>query len=154
VAKINDWDLYYYILFEKLLYDLVENVEAIKKKTPIDYSKHPNFKLLESIYFCITKDIPTDPTSSRFQIGNTLGKDYKNWRRAKQHLPPRYRLFFFFSSSKKKIIYSWFNNVKCLRKDGSKTDVYEVFKKLLSNTTIPNEFDKLLNDSRYLDIES
>jgi toxin YhaV len=83
----------------------------------------------------------------KFCLGHALGDKYKNWRRAKNHLPPRYRLFFKFFSSKKDIIYAWFNDEFTLRKNGSKSDVYQVFKSLLEREEIQDSYQDLRRHS-------
>lgn len=56
----------------------------------------------------------------------------------KKGVPDRYRLFFRFASKPiKLIVYVWFNDDDTLRKAGSKTDVYEVFKSMLSRGQVP-----------------
>ena len=53
-------------------------------------------------------------------------------------MPPRYRLFFRFASNPSKVIvYVWFNDEDTLRKAGSKTDVYETFKRMLARGLVP-----------------
>lgn len=60
-------------------------------------------------------------------------------------MPDRYRLFFRFASSPVKVIvYVWFNDEDTLRKAGSKTDVYEAFKRMLARGQVPNDMGELL----------
>lgn len=60
-------------------------------------------------------------------------------------MPDRYRLFFRFASKPVKlIVYVWFNDEDTLRKAGSKTDVYEVFKRMLSRGQVPSGIEELL----------
>ena len=66
----------------------------------------------------------------------------------KKGMPERYRLFFRFASKPVKlIVYVWFNDEDTLRKAGSKTDVYETFKRMLSRGTVPTDIDALLRDA-------
>jgi toxin YhaV len=63
----------------------------------------------------------------------------------KKGMPDRYRLFFRFASSPVKVIvYVWFNDEDTLRKAGSKTDVYEAFKRMLARGQVPNDMGELL----------
>ena len=91
-------------------------------------------------------DVPADPLNKKYLISKTLPKN-KEYRRVKQGLPPRYRMFFRFSTSQKNIIYVWFNDEFSIRKENDKNDVYQVFKKLLKNKTIPTNYDKLVKQS-------
>ena len=88
-----------------------------------------------------------DPTLPEFVIGNTLGKEHRDWRRAKKGMPNRYRLFFKYATVNEHIVLAWFNDENTLRKAGSKTDVYEVFKKMLSRGEIPSDMQELITAS-------
>ena len=54
------------------------------------------------------------------------------------------RLFFKFSASKKVIVFAWLNDAKTLRKQGSESDVYTVFRRMLKAGNPPDNFDDLL----------
>jgi toxin YhaV len=75
--------------------------------------------------------------------GAFLGKGYGHWRRIKNDMPPRYRLFFVFSSKERTVIYSWLNDSRSLRRDGHKNDVYAVFARLVASGKIPNLYRDL-----------
>jgi len=96
--------------------------------------------------------VPSDPVHKDFKLGNTIGKKYSHWRRVKHQMPPRYRMFFRFhsnytlghdSSPFKCIIFAWLNDETTLRKNGSKSDVYVVFKSLLMKIKIPDDWADL-----------
>ena len=110
---------------------------------------HPRTRLLASVYKAITERVPASPDHADFRLGKTLGRDYGNWRRVKKGLPERYRLFFRFASKPVKlIVYVWFNDEDTLRKAGSKTDVYETFRRMLARGEVPDSIDHLLRESR------
>lgn len=145
---INNWRLFYFRLFELALSKLEIDVKKLAKKNPKKYKTHPKARLLASIYKVITTTIPNDPNDNNYRLGKTLGKNNTNWRRIKKGMPDRYRLFFRFNSLPiKLIVYVWFNDENTLRKIGSKTDVYEVFKKMLSRGEVPTSLDQLLKQS-------
>src|SRR5579872_3198984 len=125
------WRLFVYPPFEAQIEKLTARVERLASKDPLGYVSHPAAKLLATIYHCIVETIPGDPNSTEFRKGNTLGPGNRHWFRAKFH--GRYRLFFRFSSEKKIIIYAWINDEETLRKRGSKTDPYAVFKTMLES---------------------
>ena len=83
----------------------------------------------------------------QFNQGNTLGKKFRHWKRAKKEMPPRYRVFFQFNSKNSSIILAWLNDEKSMRRDGHKNDVYNVFKKMLVNKTMPNTYDELIKNA-------
>ncbi len=102
-------------------------------------------KLLAAILKLTQERIPTNPQSDEYLLGYTLGTRYRTWCRAK--FLTRYRLFFRYNSAHRVIVYSWFNSTETLRKEGSSTDPYVVFKKMLDSGKPPTDFDELL---RYL----
>jgi toxin YhaV len=96
----------------------------------------------------MTQTVPANPEHPDFHLGKTLGAEHTNWRRVKKGRPDRYRLFFGFASMPVKlIVYVWFNDEDTLRKAGSKTDVYEVFKRMLSRGQVPSGIMELLAQS-------
>ena len=146
--KIKDWEIFYFLLFSRRLTSLEKEVTELSKNDPIGYKSHPRTKLLESVFNSITKDVPNDPGHAKFNLGNTLdAHKYKSWRRVKNGLPTRYRLFFKYTSEHHKIIYAWLNDETTLRNAGSKTDVYEVFKRMLRRGEVPDSLEDLLNKS-------
>lgn len=133
-------------LFEEQLRRLVEQVDALARKDPKGYREQPAAKLLTTIYRHVTEIIPKNPNAAEFRQGNTLGADNRHWFRAKFH--ERYRLFYRFSSKEKVIVYAWVNDERTLRKSGSKTDPYSVFRSLLESGDPPNTMEQLLKRAK------
>jgi toxin YhaV len=142
----NGWRLYVHPLFERQLRKLIEQVESQARKSPSDYREEPAAKLLATIHRYIREIIPRDPSAAEFRQGNTLGPDNRHWFRAKFH--ERYRLFFRFSSKEKVIIYAWVNDQKTLRKSGSKTDPYVLFRAMLEAGDPPQSMEQLYARSK------
>ena len=143
----NGWRLYYYRIFKAALDELESAVSKLATNDPEGYKTHPRTKLLASVYRVITQLVPANPAAPDFRLGKTLGSDNTHWRRVKKGLPDRYRLFFRFASNPVKVIvYVWFNNENTLRKAGSKTDVYEAFRRILERGVVPNDIDALLRE--------
>jgi toxin YhaV len=145
---VNGWRLYVHPLFDEQLTKLVEKVEALADKDPDHYRDEAASKLLATINRYIREIIPGDPSRAEFRQGNTLGTDNRHWFRAKFH--ERYRLFYRFSSREKVIIYAWVNDERTLRKSGSKTDPYTVFRSMLEAGDPPSSMEHLLARSREL----
>lgn len=144
----NGWRLYYFRVFKAALDELEATVIELARKAPGGYKTHPKTKLLASVYRTVTQLVPTNPDALEFRLGKTLGAGNTNWRRVKAGMPDRYRLFFRFASSPVKIVvYVWFNDEDTLRKAGSKTDVYETFKRMLARGFVPSDIDALLRGS-------
>lgn len=131
---------------------LLNRVRWLKKHHPETYRTHRDCKLLQGLWR-VMQESRQDPKHARYNLGNTLGTENRHWRRCKEGLPPRYRLFFRFSSSERVCVYAWLNDEKTLRKAGSKTDVYATFKHLLSRGLVPQEFAELLARSKMLNPE-
>ena len=145
---VNGWTHYALPMFARQLERLTERVEALAANDPTGYSEQPSAKLLITIRRIILEKIPRDPNAAEFRQGNTLGADNRHWFRAKFH--QRYRLFYRFSSKEKVIVYSWMNDEQTLRKSGSKTDPYRVFRSLLEAGDPPASMEQLLARSSQL----
>ena len=139
------WRLFIHPLFEAQLQKLTKRVGRLASSDPRRYASHPAPKILATINHYIRKSIPSDPNSPEFRQGNTLGTGNRHWFRAKFH--GRYRLFYRFSIQHKIIVYAWVNDDESLRKAGSKTDPYAVFKAMLESVNPPNSFAELLQAS-------
>ena len=140
----NGWRLYYHRVFKAVLDELEATVTELAQKDPKAYKKHPKTKLLASVYRAVTELVPANPDAPDFRLGKTLGPENSHWRRVKAGMPDRYRLFFRFASTPVKVIvYVWFNDDETLHKAGSKTDVYEAFKRMLARGTVPGDIDTL-----------
>lgn len=145
----NGWRLYYFRIFKAALDELEAVVTDLAERDPKGYKTHPKTKLLASVYRAVTELVPANPDAPGFRLGKTLGPANTNWRRVKKGLPDRYRLFFRFASNPVKVIvYVWFNDEDTLRKVGSKTDVYETFKRLLARGVVPATINELLSASQ------
>jgi toxin YhaV len=145
---VNGWKLYTHPLFSEQLNRLVEQVELLAKKDPTGYRDGAPAKLLATINSYIREIIPREPGAAEFRQGNTLGKDNRHWFRAKFH--ERYRLFYRFASKEKVIIYAWVNDDRTLRKAGSKTDPYNVFRAMLESGDPPSTMERLLVHAKEL----
>lgn len=144
----NGWQLFYFKLFKAALDEFEQAVTKLAKQDPAGYKSHPTTRLLACIYKAITQVVPADPDHPDFRLGKTLGAKHTNWRRVKKGMPDRYRLFFRFASRPVKLIaYVWFNDEDTLRKAGSKTDVYEVFRRMLGRGRVPSGIKELLAQS-------
>jgi len=148
MTQINGWHIFYFHLFAIQLVALMEAVKALRVTDPVGYKSHSKTKLLASIFKCINETVPDNPDHPDFRLGKTLGDDHTHWRRKKKGMPDRYRLFFRFSSQPiKAIVYVWFNDDDTLRKAGSKTDVYSVFRKMLDQGKVPGDINELLTQA-------
>lgn len=124
---INGWTIFAHPLFLDEIETLINKVEELRSKDPVNYIKKNAAKRLAAISKLSFDIIPQDPTSPEYRQGSTLGKNHKHWFRAKFF--QQYRLFFRFHSESKIVVLAWVNDEKNKRAYGSKTDVYRIFEK-------------------------
>ena len=149
--EVNGWRLFQYPFFENQMKKLAEAVEQLSIIQPEIYREHPKTKLLATVYRYVTEIIPRDPNAPEFRQGDTLGPDNRPWFRAKFH--HRYRLFFRFSARDRVIVYVWGNDEFTLRKAGSRTDAYAVFKSMLIAGDPPRTLEALLKRAKEMRVE-
>ena len=142
----NGWTLLFHQCVIQQLQKLEAAVQRAKKGDPNDFESNANVKLFRALTHLILDVIPSDPGRDEFRQGNTLGSDYRHWRRAK--IGRRFRLFFRYDSKAKIIVYAWINDEQTLRSSGSKSDPYAVFVKMLGRGTPPDEWSILVQASK------
>ena len=138
------------LLFHQCLIDQLDRltaaVERARAANPKAAHENANVKLQAALARLILETIPADPASDEFRQGNTLGADFRHWRRAK--IGRRFRLFFRYDSRSRVIVYAWVNDENTLRSAGSKTDPYAVFLKMLERGDPPDEWNALIRQSK------
>ncbi len=139
---INGWSIFAHPLFLDQIESLESQVEAQRRKDPINYLKKNATKRLAAIFKLAFEVIPQDPTLSEYRQGSTLGAHHKHWFRAKFF--QQYRLFFRFHSESRIIVYAWVNDETSKRAYSSKTDAYRVFERMLASGRPPNDWNALL----------
>lgn len=143
---IDGWTVFCHPLFLDELDSLIEKVEILKEKDPLNFEKKSATKRLAAIAKLAFEVIPQDPSLPDYRQGGTLGNDHKHWFRAKFF--QQYRLFFRFDSASKIIVFVWVNDEKNKRAYGSKTDAYRVFEKMLNSGHPPDGWNQLLKESQ------
>ncbi len=135
---VNGWRIYFHPLFAERFRGLRAEAEHLKNSLPTDqYRAHPRVRLLASIVRLVREIVPDNPNASDFQLWDDLAK----FRRAKDRgLPARCRLFWVFSSLAKTIIFLYLNDETPLRQAGSKSDPYEIVKKIVRQGKIGPDF--------------
>lgn len=122
----------------------MEDVERYKKRDPTLYLNRFRTKHLAHIQKTI-HEICSDPNHEKYRMGKTLGETKTEWRRAS--IGERYRLFFRFFSETKEIFFVWINDESSLRRDGDRSDVYQVFKAKLKRGEVPSDRETLVLQS-------
>ena len=110
------------------------------------YAQMSDFELLRAVDRAISEVIPQDPSRAEYRQGNTLGRGYRHWRRAR--IGRRFRLFFRYDTRAKVIVHAWMNDERTLRSAGSKTDPHTVFAGMLSQGNPANDWAAWIAASR------
>lgn len=137
------------MLFHACLIDqfrrLSEVVGKAKSSDPPGYESNANYKLFSALSRLMLETVPQDPGKDEYRQGTTMGPRWKHWLRAK--VGRRFRLFYRYDSSSKIIVYAWVNDTRSLRKAGSTTDPFKVFKRSLERGNPPDSWQELLASS-------
>lgn len=156
--EVNGWRLFQHALFKSQFEKLLSEAERIHSAHPDTFQSHKTVKLLARVTQLISEEIPSDPSHARWNQGNTLGKEYRHWKRAKFGPDRRYRLFFRFDAKRrergkgKAIVYAWVSDDRSLRKEGDKNDPYARFARGLGRGEPPDSFDELLKQSQEVNV--
>lgn len=142
---MNGWTILAHPLFLDQLENLVDAVERERESRPGERADSANAKVLKAISDLAFDEIPTNPLSSEYRQGRTLGGEYKNWSRAKFGAG-RFRLFFRFRTDAKIIVFAWVNDQDTLRERGAKSDAYATFRRMLEAGNPPDDWATLLVD--------
>lgn len=139
---VNGWTLFAHTLFLDQIDSLATQVEKLRSKDPLGYTKKNATKRLAAIVTLAFELIPQDPTRAEYRQGSTLGEERKYWFRAKFF--QQYRLFFRFHQASRIIVYAWVNDEKTKRAFGRPDDAYRVFQKMLERGNPPDDWKDLL----------
>lgn len=140
-VEVLGWTILAHPLFLTQVENLASAAEA--ERSGLSPDAGPNARLLGHLLDLAFDKIPRDPGNPVFRHGGTLGKDRRNWFRAKTG-NGRYRLFYRFQSSARIIVLAWVNDEDSLRTRGSRTDAYAVFARMLDAGNPPDDWNELL----------
>ncbi|HCI4032400.1 MULTISPECIES: type II toxin-antitoxin system YhaV family toxin [Pseudomonas] len=142
----HGWTLLFHDCVIEQLQRLYTAAQRAEQNDPIGFASNANVKLFRALSQRVLEVVPDEPARDEYRQGNTLGPEYRHWRRAK--IGRRFRLFFRYDSRAKVIVYVWVNDEKTLRSSGSKSDPYAVFEKMLGRGNPPDDWDALVTASR------
>lgn len=138
------------LLFHECIVEQLQKLHAAAERAqcsdPEGFERNANVKLFRALSQLILETVPSDPARDEYRQGNTLGPEYRHWRRAK--IGRRFRLFFRYDSRAKTIVFAWVNDEQTLRSAGSKSDPYAVFEKMLERGNPPDDWASLVAASR------
>jgi toxin YhaV len=138
----NGWTLLFHECIVGQLQKLGAAAHRAQMQDPQGFEGNANVKLFKALSHLMLEVVPGDPNRDDFRQGNTMGPEFRHWRRAK--IGRRFRLFFRFDSKSKIIIFAWVNDEKTLRAAGSATDPYAVFQKMLERGNPSDDWHDLL----------
>ncbi len=141
--KSGDWTLLFHPQIVGQLARLARAVERAKRRDPGGWRRNANAKLLAAIRKLMFEIVPGDPARPEYRQGSTLGVEYRHWFRAK--FGGRFRLFFRYDSRSRIVVYAWVNDESTLRKAGSKSDPYAMFRRMLDSGNPPDGWRALLD---------
>jgi toxin YhaV len=137
----HGWTLLFHDCVVEQLQKLHGAVKRAEQSDPAGFESNANVKLFRALSQLILEVVPRDPARDEYRQGNTLGREYRHWRRAK--IGRRFRLFFRYDSKAKVIIFAWVNDEQTLRSAGSRSDPYAVFEKMLGRGHPPTDWEAL-----------
>lgn len=133
------------LLFHECLVDQLRKLEAAvaraQRRDPAGFTSNANVKLFDALSHVILTTVPGDPHREEYRQGNTMGTQFRHWRRVK--IGRRFRLFFRFDSRCRIIIYAWVNDETTLRSAGGRSDPYAVFQHMLERGYPPDDWTAL-----------
>ncbi|MBU2768240.1 type II toxin-antitoxin system YhaV family toxin [Acidithiobacillus ferrivorans] len=138
----HHWKLFFHPCIVEQLKKLKAAADRAAAADPIGFAANANVKLFRALSHLILEIVPLDPGLDEYRQGNTMGQDYRHWRRAK--IGRRFRLFFRYDSRTQIIVYAWVNDEQTMRSAGSKSDPYAVFRKMLERGRPPDDWASLL----------
>lgn len=142
---IHGWTVFAHPLFLDQLEALTRQVESLKRKDPVGYTKKNATKRLIAITRLAFDVIPQDPARAEYRQGASLGEEHKHWFRAKFF--QQYRLFFRYHAPSKVIVLAWANDESSKRAYESDDDAYRVFRKMLQSGHPPDDWTTLLAEA-------
>jgi len=141
----HGWTIFAHPLFLDQIESHLQQVEALKQKDPLGYTRKNASKRLAAIAKLAFDVIPQDPAKSAYLLGSTLGEDHRHWRRAKFF--QQYRLFFRYHAQARVIVLVWVNDEDTKRAYESGDDAYRVFVKMLGSGHPPSDWGQLFAEA-------
>ena len=142
----HGWNLLFHECLSEQLVKLHAAAERAQQQDPEGFQSNANARLFAAVSKLIFDTVPIDPNREEYRQGNTMGAEFRHWRRAK--IGQRFRLFFRFDSKTRIIIFAWVNDDSTLRASGSKKDPYAVFQRMLERGHPPDDWASLTAASK------
>lgn len=144
--QAHGWTLLFHDCLIGQLTRLRAAAERARRQDAQAADTNANVKLYAALSKLILDVVPSEPGRDEYRQGNTMGPDYRHWRRAK--IGRRFRLFFRYDTRAKVIVYAWINDEHTLRSAGSKSDPYHVFQQMLDRGNPSDNWSALLAECK------
>ncbi|HSR71794.1 MAG TPA: type II toxin-antitoxin system YhaV family toxin [Kiloniellales bacterium] len=142
------WTLLFHDCILRQLGKLAEASARAMAAHPETWHRNDNVRVFAAIAKLTLEDIPGRPGNPKYRQDDELGREYRHWFRAKFH--KRFRLFYRYDSRSRIIVYAWVNDERSLRKAGSRTDPYRLFRRMLRSGDPPDEWNRLVRSAKPL----
>jgi toxin YhaV len=100
----HGWTLLFHDCLIEQLQKLHEAAQRAQQNDPVGFASNANFRLFRALSHLMLELVPSDPARQEYRQGNTLGPNFRHWRRAK--IGRRFRLFFRYDSRAKVIVWN------------------------------------------------
>ncbi len=137
----HGWTLLFHDCLMDQLLKLHGAAQRAERSDPIGFASNANAKLFHALSRLVLEIIPLDPSRDEYRQGNTLGRRFRHWRRAK--ISRRFRLFFRYDARTRVVVYAWANDQSTLRSSGSRNDPYSIFARMLTRGNSPDDWASL-----------
>lgn len=104
MTQRNGWTLLFHACLIGQLQRLRDAAERARSEDPQGFESNANVRLFAALSKLIFEVVPGEPGRDDFRLGNTMGAEYRHWRRAK--IGRRFRLFFRFDSKTRIIVFA------------------------------------------------
>jgi toxin YhaV len=142
---VNGWTLLFHGCMTRQVRAMATPALKALRSDPKKAAANKHVKMLAAVAKLVLEIIPQDPSRPEYRQGDTLGKEYQHWFRAKFF--QRFRLFFRYQTKSKVIVFAWVNDLDTQRQSGGRNDPYVVFRAMLQMGNPPDEWSQLVKTS-------
>ena len=80
----HGWNLLFHECLSQQLVKLHAAAERAQQQDPEGFQSNANVRLFAAISKLIFDTVPIDPNREEYRQGNTMGAEFRHWRRAKR----------------------------------------------------------------------
>jgi toxin YhaV len=148
MCEYSEW---FYDFFYEQYQQLILRLDVIAQQHPESYHTTEYARFFRRLRDRMD-DALFDPEKKEYHLGDTSVQGLDAWRRIKDGMPERNRLFFQFSAQDRQVVFAWLTDA--LRRKGDHNDVYQVFQRMIKRNNIPNNIADLCARAKQYDKNS